>query len=893
MSKNFINQVEAKDIEDLLFGVVNTSLSGLQVLRSLYDSTGSIVDFEWIIVNDAILNTWGKKREDIVGKTMLTVFPGVKKDGLFDLYVRTANGETLNFIQYYNHDGLDNWFKVRAVKFRDGFILSLDDITKEVIAENELKKKNAELEEKVKERTKQLELQKEHIYSVLLQAPAMVAILQGDDLIFELANPLFLKVTGKTKSIIGLSVLEAMPEIKGQPIAEILFNVYKKGERYTGNELLVPLDINNDGIVEDVYFNFVYEPYQNTSGKTEGILVHAVDVTNQVITRKKAEESEARLKAIIDATPEFIQIISPDGTLEYMNASGLTIMQGDEELLGKAFVFEVVAEEYRQDWIQKHNRICQGEKLNWQFDIIDLKGNRHRLETHAVPLPGANGVSQLAVTRDITERYQIEEALKSREQQLTAIFDQTSVGIAQLDLKGNFLLVNDGFCQMVGRSKEELYKMSTFQITHPDDYHKKELEQIIVNGESHIFEKRYIRPDGSVIWVNINVTAIKDNEGQVQNILGVSQDITEWKYYEQTLRESEERFHNLADTAPIYLAMADDSGNAIYFNKPWLDWTGRTMEEMKGLGWLCTLHPEDAPKFEQEFKNAFEKQIPISEQYRFRKANGEYRWLLAVGAPRFTPDGRFVGYFGTYADFHDLKKVQDDLKHKNEELIKINNDLDNFIYTASHDLKVPISNMEGLLNALLIDKQSISTDDSSTILAMLGKSVLRLKGTISELTKISQIQKNLPDETETIDIKEIIEEFKEDYKEQINQENVELKLQLDMARMIFSRKNIRSIIYNLLSNAIKYKHPNRYPEIYLKTQSVEGYILLTVEDNGLGIEETDKEKIFTMFKRMHTHVEGTGVGLYIIKRIIENNGGFIKVDTQVDKGTTFKVYIKQ
>lgn len=125
-----------------------------------------------------------------------------------------------------------------------------------------------------------------------------------------------------------------------------------------------------------------------------------------------------------------------------------------------------------------------------------------------------------------------------------------------------------------------------------------------------------------------------------------------------TLQESELRFRNLADTAPMYMAMADETGSAVYFNKPWLDWTGRTMEEMKGLGWLCTLHPEDAPKFERDFKQAFVDQVPIDEEYRFRRADGEYRWMKAVGAPRFDPDGRFIGYFGTYTDFHELKETQ-------------------------------------------------------------------------------------------------------------------------------------------------------------------------------------------------------------------------------------------
>lgn len=135
--------------------------------------------------------------------------------------------------------------------------------------------------------------------------------------------------------------------------------------------------------------------------------------------------------------------------------------------------------------------------------------------------------------------------------------------------------------------------------------------------------------------------------------------------YTDELRESELRFQNLADTAPMYIAMADSTGSATYFNKPWLEFTGKSLKEMRGLGWLSVLHPEDAPVFEKDFKHAFAQRISISEQYRFRRADGQYRWMQAVGAPRFTPSGEFIGYFGTYNDFHDLKEAQ--LAHKRSE----------------------------------------------------------------------------------------------------------------------------------------------------------------------------------------------------------------------------------
>jgi len=137
----------------------------------------------------------------------------------------------------------------------------------------------------------------------------MIGIVRGREFIFEFANPLYLKAVGKTKAIIGKPLLEAMPELKGQPVLKILREVYKTGKSYTGNEVLVNLDIKNTGIAEEVYFNFVYQPLRNESGKVDGIMTHAVDVTEQVTSRKKVETSELKYKNLFDSISQGFCVI--------------------------------------------------------------------------------------------------------------------------------------------------------------------------------------------------------------------------------------------------------------------------------------------------------------------------------------------------------------------------------------------------------------------------------------------------------------------------------------------------------------------------------------------------------------------------------------------------------
>jgi two-component system, sensor histidine kinase and response regulator len=238
----------------------------------------------------------------------------------------------------------------------------------------------------------------------------------------------------------------------------------------------------------------------------------------------------------------------------------------------------------------------------------------------------------------------------------------------------------------------------------------------------------------------------------------------------------------------------------------------------------------------------------------------------------------------------ELYKKNTELELKNKELVKVNNDLDNFIYTASHDLKAPIANIEGLLTALFTEF-NLNDENYLKIKEMTIHTINKFKSTILDLTKISNVQKEHNDDIETIDFKELLEEVKQNIKDKIETSKATIIENLQVAEIKFSKKNIRSILYNLVSNAVKYSSPERLPIIHVSTEITEkNELLLKVSDNGLGMDPAYQHKLFGMFKRLHDHVEGSGIGLYIVKRIIENNGGRIEVKSALDEGTTFSIY---
>ncbi|MDQ3290671.1 MAG: CHASE3 domain-containing protein [Bacteroidota bacterium] len=238
----------------------------------------------------------------------------------------------------------------------------------------------------------------------------------------------------------------------------------------------------------------------------------------------------------------------------------------------------------------------------------------------------------------------------------------------------------------------------------------------------------------------------------------------------------------------------------------------------------------------------------------------------------------------------ELNKINQELFRKNENLRRVNSDLDSFIYTASHELKAPITNIEAIISLL---KEGICYEDPDTrnLIDRISSSGEKLKNVIEDLAVVVRVQNDIDSTQELIDVKKTVQEISSSINDLIKASNAQIKMELaPRAQLIFSKKNFRSILFNLIHNAIQYRSPDKTPEILIKLEKVPDYTLLTVKDNGIGIAPSKKENIFELFKRLHDHVEGSGIGLFIVKRIIDNAGGKIEIDSQINEGTTFRLY---
>ncbi len=616
-----------------------------------------------------------------------------------------------------------------------------------------------------------------------------------------------------------------------------------------------------------------------------------------------------------------------------------------------------------------------------------------------------------------------------RSNQLTELItNNTTAGLFMLDERGHCTFQNPAAERLLGYSLEELKSRPLYELVHAKQ-EAGNLAPELVSQKSFAFEDVFICRNGNSIPVACATRFVKQGGEVVGHILEV-RDVTEEKKAQQAVLESEARFRNMADSAPVMIWVTDQDSNCTYINRQWLKFTGSSLEENLGFGWVQFVHPEDADSAAQAYTTAHKAQEEYRVEYRLRRRNGDYRWVVTTGIPRLGAEGEFLGYMGSVIDISDrikmehqlkenaatlqkifmqvpaivglvrvkdlkytlvnsylselydgkatvgttatdalpesqrelfrsviknigetgepfigqevpvyfddspegrenmrffnivyepirnskgevesvltfavevteqvksreqLSSINDELNRKNQELIRINNDLDNFVYTASHDLRSPLANLEGLTAALL--ETVIGKEDSEEylLLHMVASSISKLKGTIHDLTEITKVQKDFDAQSEVLTFAEVLAGVEEDIAPMIQEAGAVIDAKFKVRQIRYARKNLRSILYNLVSNAVKYRDPARKLRVFVHTEQQDDYIILKVEDNGLGIREDQKEKLFTMFRRFHSHVEGTGIGLYIVKRTIENHGGRIEVSSEPGKGTTFTVYFK-
>ena len=418
-----------------------------------------------------------------------------------------------------------------------------------------------------------------------------------------------------------------------------------------------------------------------------------------------------------------------------------------------------------------------------------------------------------------------------------------------------------------------------------------------------------------VYWT-FSYSPVKDESGRVSGVLVIVTETTEAVLAERRLRESERRFRELANLSPVWIWITDNDINIEYANRALLDYVGVEKEsEFTGQVWVDVVHPDDLAVVYAGFGKALEQQTGFALEYRvINHATSKFEWFKVLGVPKFE-EGKMVGFIGTAMNIDKQKSFADQLKEEvssrtkqladsNLKLEEMNKELQSFAYISSHDLQEPLRKIQMFSEVLMEKEYDKLSSSGKTKFEKIQSAAYRMQSFINDLLSYSRTdtEKRV---FETIDLKNLVDDVINDLGEELSKKGgtITLKNSIEIEVVKFQ---FRQLMYNLLSNSIKYSRSDVAPVVTVETEIITNaksidenllnnkeYVQITITDNGIGFEEQFSKKIFEVFQRLHSKQEyvGTGIGLAIVKKIVQNHLGSISAEGIPGEGSVFKILV--
>ncbi len=470
---------------------------------------------------------------------------------------------------------------------------------------------------------------------------------------------------------------------------------------------------------------------------------------------------------------------------------------------------------------------------------------------------------------------------------LTSFFDIYAEAVLIASKTGKILYCNAAFVKLSGYEFSEIadIRINNLFNVRVNLYHSNDFKT------AH-WDSNFSRKNQTNTWLRVSETQYSDSSGQDLLVYTVFDNQT-MDQLNGLLKESETRFVTLADSSPVMLWMTDPDNLSYYFNKSWLEFTGKKLEEEIGSGWLKAVHPEDLRVFgKPEFVKQLDNREKYSTEYRLMRHDGEYRVLLEIGTPRFLPDGSFAGYMGSCLDITEIKKAQTELANQTQELIRSNEELEQFAYVASHDLQEPLRMVNSYIQLINRGIQSGNTNNLDEFMQFVLDGVSRMQALINDLLQYSRVNRKGNPFT-AVNMNDLMNIIRINLSQKLKESDAILNVP-ELPSINGDFIQLQRLVQNLCENALKFKSENK-PVIDVTVEEREQEWLFAVRDNGIGIESKFYNRIFVIFQRLHTRdqYEGTGIGLAVCKKIVERHGGEIWVESEYGNGSTFYFTIKK
>jgi PAS domain S-box-containing protein len=476
------------------------------------------------------------------------------------------------------------------------------------------------------------------------------------------------------------------------------------------------------------------------------------------------------------------------------------------------------------------------------------------------------------------------------------LIEQTQQGAATLNSAGIITYANLSLAELVRVPLEKLVGLPLADFVYLDSaitYAALMRESLTHGGRAEI---RLRRSDGSVLPTFMTLSTLTTDGGSTLGVLIT--DLTAQKHQvelarafeslkrsEVALRESEERYRTLVSVLTDVPWSTNSDGEFVSAQPAWTAYTGQTWEEYRGFGWLDAVHPEDRSRIRESWAQARATGTLFRSHGRlWHWARQAYRYYEAKAIPLHNSEGTVREWVGTCTDVEERKRAE-------EELRRANADLEQFAYSASHDLQEPIRNIS--IYGEIIGKRYASALDATGLeyLGFITSGAKRMEALVRDMLAYTQVASvhGQPSGTEEVSTSMALNRALENLSSAIAEANAEISTN-ELPSLKMSEVQIEQLFQNLIGNAIKYRKDGEAPRIRIEAQPHESYWQFSIADNGIGIEPEFQQKVFGLFRRLHSKEKysGTGIGLAICQKIVERNGGRIWVESGgVGMGSTF------
>jgi PAS domain S-box-containing protein len=868
------------------------------------------------LVNEMYGKLIDRKPDDLLGKPLFDIIPEVEKDFrpiidkvrltgesvyLFDHpYSFITSGEKkqgyLNLV-YQPYKGESNTIS--------GVMVLCHDVTEKVLSQ------------------KKLQESEKSFRNLVMQAPLAVAVFTGEDFIAEIVNDSYLPLVGKTREeFVGKPLFESLPEAREvlEPLAK---TVVQTGEAFPASEFEIVL--NRNGKAETCYFNFIWKPYE-VNDKINGFIVVANEITEQVKARKKIEESEQQVRSFVESAPYPIGIYTgKEMRIQFANQAILNAWGKGNDVIGKRYA-DVLPELTNQEVFKQLDDVFTTGKpfhaANQQLDLeVDGKKQPYYFTYSFTPLLNTEGniYGVMNTGADVTEINVAHNKVEESERNLRNIILQAPV--AMCIFRGPEYIVEIANAQMFefwGKPGSEVLHKPIFEGLPEAKNQGFEdlLHKVYTTGTTvTAYGQSIILPRQGrleTVYVNYVYEAFKEGDGTIAGVMAVATDVTEQALAIKKIEEAEERARLAVEAGELGTYEVNLLTQEIV-SSPRMEAIYDTKNLSNRNSFISTIHPDDLKIREAAYETAYKTGI-LEYEGRIIWKDNSIHWVRAKGRIYFNKENGPVRLLGVVQDITDQKLFAEALSQKveertrelalaNEHLASSNQELEQFTYAASHDMQEPLRKVQTFSSILL--QQADQLDDRiKNYLTKINTSVQRMKTIIDDLLNYSHQLKEAKEFIPT-DLNKIIEDIEADLEIIIQQKNATI-IKESLPSLSVVPGQIHQLFFNLFNNALKFTKPDVPVRINIAHQLANAeevatkaldeqqrFIKITFSDNGIGFEQKYAEYIFSLFKRLHgkNEYEGTGIGLGLCKKIVENHGGAIWATSEPGEGATFHILL--